>query len=133
MGRPAKPLPGFGGLLRRLRLDRRFTQAELADEADVTPGYVARIELNQVSPSSALLLRLADALGVPVSALAEHGGYVPPELTAAYRQTPEALLWFCRLPAGERQRHAASAIADEDRATRDRVRRLARRIARGGW
>ena len=133
MGRPATRVPGFGGLLRRLRLDQQLTQAELADAADVTAGYLARVELNQVVPSSAVVGRLARALEIPVAALAEHGGYTPPELAAAYRQTPEAVLWFCGLPAAERRQRAAVANGDAEHEARDRVRRLARRIARGGW
>jgi transcriptional regulator with XRE-family HTH domain len=133
MGRPANRVQGFGGLVRRLRLDSGLTQADLAEAADLSAGFIARIELNQASPSAEVVARLARALGVPLTALAEQTRQTPPEVERAYRETPEAVLWFARLSSVERRRRAAEAKADAETSERDRIRRLARRIARGGW
>lgn len=133
MGRPANPVGGFGGLLRRLRLDRGLTQAGLADASAVSPGFIARVELNQVAPSATVLARIALALRVPLAALTEQRQQMPPEITRAYRETPDALLWFARLRASDRRRRASETEADAEQPERARVRRLARRIARGGW
>jgi transcriptional regulator with XRE-family HTH domain len=54
----------------QLREKRGLTQRELADKAEVTPGYVAQLELGmKKNPSLDVLKRLAKALGVPVTEL----------------------------------------------------------------
>lgn len=57
-------------MIQRLREEKGMTQRELADKAEVTPGYVAQLELGmQKNPSLDVLKRLAKALGVPVTDL----------------------------------------------------------------
>jgi len=59
-------------VLRTLRGDRDMTQRDLAKRAKVTPGYVAQLEMGvRRNPSLAILVRLAKALGVPVTKLLE--------------------------------------------------------------
>ncbi len=59
-------------MLRTLRGDRDMTQRDLAKRAKVTPGYVAQLEMGvRRNPSLAILVRLAKALGVPVTKLLE--------------------------------------------------------------
>ena len=47
-----------------------MTQRDLAEKARVTPGYIAQLEMGiRKNPSLAVLIRLAKALGVPVTEL----------------------------------------------------------------
>ncbi|HEX5132083.1 MAG TPA: helix-turn-helix transcriptional regulator [Candidatus Krumholzibacteria bacterium] len=53
-----------------IRLERGLRQIDIARVAGVAEGYVSRIETERVTPSRALLERLAAALGVTVEYLA---------------------------------------------------------------
>ena len=52
-----------------LRRARKWTQQVLADRAELPRGYVADIEGSRRNPSLHTLLRIANALGVPVRTL----------------------------------------------------------------
>jgi transcriptional regulator with XRE-family HTH domain len=58
-----------GATLRRLRLDKGLTQADLAEKARTTRVHIARLETGTRRPSVDLLPRLAQALDVPVEVL----------------------------------------------------------------
>lgn len=60
-----------GARLRRLRRERRQTQAEMAKALGVSPAYVNLLEGNQRSLSVQLLMRLSDAYGVDWRSLLE--------------------------------------------------------------
>src|SRR5437879_6598989 len=63
---------GLPAMIRRLRKARKLTQAQLAKRARVTQSYVARLEGEAaLNPSLPTLRRLAKALDVPVTRLAE--------------------------------------------------------------
>lgn len=55
-------------VLKRRRL-RRWSQAELAVRSGVGVATVVRVERGATMPDTTTLLRLAEALGVPVSEL----------------------------------------------------------------
>lgn len=55
--------------LRRLRLERRLTQEQLAELAHFHPTYIQKVEAARISPSLEALVRLATALHVPVASL----------------------------------------------------------------
>ncbi|EHB47731.1 helix-turn-helix domain protein [Mycolicibacterium rhodesiae JS60] len=55
----------FGELLRDWRRRRRFSQLDLALEADVSARHVSFVESGRSAPSRAMVLRLAEALDVP--------------------------------------------------------------------
>ena len=59
----------LGARVREVRLARGMTQERLAEAADVSGAYVAQIEGGKAIPSVAALMRIAKALGVPVSGL----------------------------------------------------------------
>lgn len=133
MGRPANPTTGFGGVVRRLRLDRGLTQAQLAREVGLTPAYVARIEIDpDTRPSQSVIKRFATALGVSQAALMEAGGHVPAEVVRACLQTPAEMLWFARQPAAERRRIAEKVDHDAHAENERRIRAMARRLRNGG-
>ncbi len=61
----AAPRKIFAGpRLKRLRRDRRLTQARMADELDVSPSYLNLMESNQRPITVQVLIRLADVYGV---------------------------------------------------------------------
>ena len=59
----------MGHRLRALRQDRRLTQEELAERAEIHPTFLAKIEGGQRLPSLEVIRRLAGALGVPVASV----------------------------------------------------------------
>jgi len=86
------PHMNFGALLRRWRTVRRVSQLDLALDADISTRHLSCIETGRAQPSREMVLRLAEALQVPLrerNALLLAAGYAP-----LYRQTnldaPEA-------------------------------------------
>jgi transcriptional regulator with XRE-family HTH domain len=74
-----------GALLRQWRTSRGISQLALALEADTSMRHMSYIETGRARPSREMLLRLADALDVPLrerNALLVAGGYAP-----FYRET----------------------------------------------
>ena len=62
----------LGNVIRKLRTERELTQAALAKRAKVKKQYVTMLESGaRKNPSLAVLKRIADALGVPVTELLE--------------------------------------------------------------
>ena len=59
---PDMPTPNHA--LRGLRMQRRLSVRQLADQAGVSPATVSRIEAGARGSSPETLVRLADALGV---------------------------------------------------------------------
>ncbi|QDU23308.1 helix-turn-helix domain-containing protein [Urbifossiella limnaea] len=59
----------FAARLRELRLARGMTQADLAQQASVTPNYVGKLENAGAAPGIDLVERLGVALGVTASDL----------------------------------------------------------------
>ncbi len=54
----------IGKRIKRLRLDRKLTQQELADIAGITKSYLSKIENSDSSPPVSTLINLAKAIGV---------------------------------------------------------------------
>ncbi len=67
----SKPDPALAATVRRLREGRGLTREDLAFEAGIAVGSLARLELGNGSPSWDTLGRVAAALGLPVSGLAD--------------------------------------------------------------
>lgn len=66
----------IGTHIRRLRLQQRRTQQEIATACGFTKSLLSKIESNAVTPPVATLVKIAKALGSTVSALMEAEGYV---------------------------------------------------------
>src|SRR6516164_4955008 len=91
------PDMSFGVLLRRWRAVRHLSQLDLALDADISTRHLSCIERGRAQPSREMVLRLAEALQVPLrerNALLLAAGYAPlyrhtgldaPELEAARR------------------------------------------------
>jgi transcriptional regulator with XRE-family HTH domain len=60
-----------GKRLKKLREDKGMSQAALAEKADLSRGYLLRLEAGRQDPTLGTLERLAKALGVPVTKILE--------------------------------------------------------------
>lgn len=59
----------FATNLRVERVKKRITQEKLAEKADITPEYLARVEAGKYSPSLIVIVNLAIALEISVDKL----------------------------------------------------------------
>jgi transcriptional regulator with XRE-family HTH domain len=78
--------PGFGDLLARWRKTRRMSQLGLALEAEISSRHLSFIETGRARPSRDMVLRLAQALDVPLrerNDLLLAAGFAP-----VHRETP---------------------------------------------
>ena len=65
-----EPDKALGLAIQRLRNERDLRSREVAERADVNPTHYSRLENGRVNPSWAMVRRVAEALGLPVSELA---------------------------------------------------------------
>jgi transcriptional regulator with XRE-family HTH domain len=76
----ATPAAHVGILLREWRASRRLSQLDLALAADISPRHLSCVETGKSQPSREMVLRLADALDMPLrerNALMVAAGYAP--------------------------------------------------------
>ncbi len=59
----------FAENLRAERARKKLTQEQLAEKADITPEYLARIESEKYNPSLVVIVNLALALDVSIEKL----------------------------------------------------------------
>jgi transcriptional regulator with XRE-family HTH domain len=57
--------------IKQLRKAKGLTQEALADKADLSLGYIARLEIGRHDPSLSTLIKIAKALRVKVGELLE--------------------------------------------------------------
>jgi transcriptional regulator with XRE-family HTH domain len=57
----------FGGNLRKLRLEKGFSQEHLANELGVEVSQISRIERGQINTSIAMLYDISKALEINIS------------------------------------------------------------------
>lgn len=55
--------------LKALRIDSQLSQAELAERAGISQGYLSELERGEKQPTLPVLKSLASALGISVAAL----------------------------------------------------------------
>ena len=80
------PVPAFGERLREWRQARRFSQARLAEDAEVSTRHLSYLENGRANPSREMVLVLASALELPLRERNDWlttAGFAP-----AYSQTP---------------------------------------------
>ena len=68
---PSPELLALARRLRQLRRARELSQEALAGIADIHPKHLSEIERANKDPRATTVIRLADALGVPVAELYE--------------------------------------------------------------
>lgn len=64
----------IGSLVRAARVERKMSLAELGRAARLTKGFISQVESGLSNPSLITLQRLAQSLGLPVSALLGEAG-----------------------------------------------------------
>ncbi len=69
--RYAKQTERFGGIVKELRFRASYTLQVLAKRCGLSASTISKIESGQLSPTYETILRLADGLGVDLSALFE--------------------------------------------------------------
>lgn len=69
--------------IRRARQEHGWTQAFLADQARLSPNYIARLERGELGPSLFVANRICEALAIPIEDLV--GG--PPGGAASKKTT----------------------------------------------
>jgi transcriptional regulator with XRE-family HTH domain len=57
-------MANFGRNVRRIRLEKGFTQEELAESAGISQVQIARIESGKINTSISTVVAIAKALGV---------------------------------------------------------------------
>lgn len=60
--------------VRELRLQKRWTQEECAEQAEVATAYLSGVERGVRNPTVRVLSRLAEAFRVPIGALFDETG-----------------------------------------------------------
>lgn len=78
-----------GTTIRKLRVERGFSQKELAKAANLTPSFVSLVEHDHREPSLSAIGRLADALRVPTEVVIWDAVDLPPNLTEEDRRLCE--------------------------------------------
>ena len=109
--------PTVGDLLRDWRQRRRFSQLDLAGEAEVSTRHLSFVESGRAQASREMLLRLADRLAMPLrmrNRLLAAGGYAPlhpergldaPDMAAARAAVDAVLNGHAPYPALAVDRH----------------------------
>lgn len=59
----------FAMNMRRIRLEKKLTQENVAEAADLHPNYISSVERGQRNISICNIARIADALGVRMETL----------------------------------------------------------------
>jgi transcriptional regulator with XRE-family HTH domain len=66
-----EPQEALGQAIKELRQERAFTQRQLADAADVNETWISHVEAGRTNPSWGTVARIAAALSVSISELAQ--------------------------------------------------------------
>ena len=75
-----------GEAIRRARQEHGWTQAHLADQAGLSPNYIARLERGELGPSLFVATRICEALSMDVDNLVSPVG-VATRRTGTKRRT----------------------------------------------
>jgi transcriptional regulator with XRE-family HTH domain len=90
----------FGQALREARRTQGMSQRELASQVGVDFSYISKIENDRLPPPAAdTIVRICDALDVPVEELLALKGKIPSDLEDAIGSSPAALKFVSRAQA----------------------------------
>lgn len=68
----------LGEFIKKVRVEKRMTQEQVADISNLARSYISRLEDNDYkSPSAMVLIKLANGLGVSHEAIFQVAGYMP--------------------------------------------------------
>jgi transcriptional regulator with XRE-family HTH domain len=83
--------PMLGNYLKALRLSKRLTLLDVANQLAVSRAFIHQVEGDYVRPSQERLQQLAEFLGADAEYLSLLTGRVPPDVLAALRANPALL------------------------------------------
>lgn len=85
----------FGYRVKRLRLERDWSQQELSMRAGISTPHISSIERGKRFPSLEYARRMANALGVPINALCDETlDFVAPKMRRSQEELPLQLQNF---------------------------------------
>jgi transcriptional regulator with XRE-family HTH domain len=117
----------LGAELRAGRRARRLSLQSAADSANVSTAYLHKLEADRVrSPSPHVLLRLAQALGIPYAVLMDEAGYLLPDAEEGRMTTTRNV----KTPTNARILEALERLSDDLGDVRRRQDDLARKVER---
>ncbi|MDA8411190.1 MAG: helix-turn-helix transcriptional regulator [Treponema sp.] len=93
----------------------RISQAELAERADISPGYVGEIEIARKFPTPEILENLANSLEVPAYRLLMTQDDLESEAVSAARRQAYEVALRIRAHLDEELRELSGPFGDEDR------------------
>lgn len=99
----------IGVIVKRLRIQNRLTQQQVADTCGLSKGMISKIESGKVMPAIATLSRIAHALNVKVSLLMEEGS----TQETSYQSTDIPLEQFSQTNMGYRFSTLAAEYGDK--------------------
>jgi HTH-type transcriptional regulator, competence development regulator len=94
----------FGGLLRQLRSKQGLGIKRLAPHLGVSYSYLSKLENEEVSPSEALVERIAAYFRYDRDQLLLVAGRVPPEILRILQENPEDAVELLREHFGRRSK-----------------------------
>lgn len=102
----------LGARLRQVRKLRGWSLRETAEQADLSPAYLQKLESGQVQgPSPHVLYSLAERLRVPYSTLMELAGYVVPSDSNERQSLPNISPLAYALSSEDLSQDEAEALA----------------------
>lgn len=79
VARRTEPQAGLGAALKEMRLERGLSQEDLAHRASLHPTWISHLESGRENPAWGTVRKLAAALDVSLSTLAERAEALEPE------------------------------------------------------
>ena len=70
-------LPELSQTIRKVRLAQGMTVDQLAQKSGFSKGFISQVENFRITPSLKALIRIAEALGIPMSKLFDETGRMP--------------------------------------------------------
>ncbi len=80
--------PSLGHAVKVLRVEQGWSRKELAERSGISVSYVSEIENGRKPPSSSVLVRVAEALGLRPSDLLAHAEQRMPATTSRWSADP---------------------------------------------
>ena len=109
----------FGQVLRKARLERKFSLRKFAEQVGVSPTYLSQVEQDNVMPPTAdRVKRMAELLGENPDEWIGLAGRVPEDLPGIIQQQPKEM--------PELLREASGLSADQLRQLTEQIRKLKR-------
>jgi transcriptional regulator with XRE-family HTH domain len=98
---------GLGENIKRVRLQKQWTQPALAERANISKGYIYMLESGEMSnPSLEMLFKIANALGTTIADLV---GEAHIAVTSSQPEIPDSLVRFVK-----QRRRAGEPLTEDD-------------------